>query len=63
VDILLVNINVIILMTIQLMVIDGYGIVSHWWFFYWWLLVAILLIFIDGYCVISYWLLLYVILQ
>jgi hypothetical protein len=50
------------LVAIFLMFIGGYSIVSHWWLFYWWLLMAILLMAINGYCIISYCWLLYVIL-
>ncbi len=45
-------------MTILLMAIGGYFVVSHWW-----LLMAILLKVINDYSIISYCWLLYVILQ
>jgi hypothetical protein len=39
--------------------IGGYSIVSHWWLFYWWLLIAIFLVVINGYFINVYWWLLY----
>jgi hypothetical protein len=43
--------------------ISDYSAISHWWLFYQWLLMAILLMIINGYCDISYCWLLYLILQ
>ncbi len=38
----------------SIMAISDYSVVSHRWLFYFWLLMAILLMVINGYCIINY---------
>jgi hypothetical protein len=41
------------------MAIGGYSINGHWWLFYYWLLVAILLMAVGGYSINGCWWLFY----